>query len=465
MEKVKIYYPPEPEYEPDVIVPASQVPNSREAEEAICGAVMINPECYPDVAEFLKPSDFYIDRHKWLWQTFADLTATGTPIDLLTITDDLEGKNQLNEFGGPAYLTALLNQVPSSLNAEAYGRIVEGCSIRRKMIAAANQVAVYAFDLKQEIEVIVENSRRVIDEATLLDGIEKTTPISEYASNHYNLVESNSKNPASISGIRSGLLDLDRLLDGLGKSVSYCIAGRPKSGKTSLITQIALAASGVLGSLPQFNHVADQNNHVAFFSRESPVREIFNRMASLLSGVDNQLLKKGRLADCQWKTYIHAIEVLSTSNLKMFNPHECPTIDSVRSKCKQLKGRGELDLVVADYLQLFGTSGSKRGGNREQEVSAISRGFAELAADFDIPVVFGCQMNRAVESRPDKYPVLADLRESGAIEQDAGAIMFIHHNDVTKIILAAHRHGPPGEVIVRYIKELTRFENAAQARY
>lgn len=455
----QIYMPPEPDFD---LIPS--IPHSREAEEGTVGAVLINPEIHSDVAAFLKDTDFYIERHKWLWQVFGELTASGTPIDLLTITEALDRKGRLTEIGGPAFLTSLINQVPSSLNAESYGRIVEGHSIRRKMIAAANQIASYAYDEKQNVEVIAANSRRVIEEATNMDTDSDSSSISELASRHYDMVEYNSQNPLAISGIQTGLIDLDPLLDGLLDSVSYCVAGRPKQGKTSLVTQIALAACGALGTLPQFRNVANQNKHVAFFSRESPAKEIFNRMASVLSGVDSQLLKKGRLTEAQGPYYTHAIDTLSLSHLKIFEPRECPTIERIQAHCKSLAARGELDLVIADYLQLFGTSGAKRYNNREQEVSAISRGFAELATNFGVPVVLACQMNRSVEGRSDKYPVLSDLRESGAIEQDAGAVLFIHHNDVTKIILAAHRHGPIGEVEVHYNKPLTRFENLSFRR-
>lgn len=454
----QIYMPPETE----CAIPS--IPHSREAEEATIGAVLINPEIYSDVALFLKDTDFYITRHKWIWQVFGELVEKGTPIDLLTVTEALTRRNQLEEIGGVAYLTALVNQVPSSLNAESYGHIVEEYSIRRKMITAANQIASYAYDEKQPVETIAASSRELIERATQIEVLQESAPISELASKHYDMVGYNAENPLAISGIRTGLIDLDPLLDGLLDNVSYCIAGRPKQGKTSLVTQIALAGCGALGVLPQFRNVADQKKHVVVFSRESPAKEIFNRMASVLSGVDSQLLKKGRLEDSQWPLYTQAIEVLSKASLKIFEPREYPTIERIHAHCKILATRGELDLVIADYLQLFGTSGTKRYNSREQEVSAISRGFAELAGNFGVPVVFACQMNRAVEGRSDKYPVLSDLRESGAIEQDAGAILFIHHNDVTKIILAAHRHGPIGEIEVRYNKPLTRFENLSFRR-
>jgi replicative DNA helicase len=446
------YFPVE-----DSAAPAAPtIPHSREAEEAVVGAVLINPEVYYDVAQFLQADDFYIHRHKWIWEAFTSLHEQRIPIDLLTLTEELDRKGQLAEIGGPAYLTALVNQVPSSLNAESYGRIVEGHAVRRKMINAANSIASLAYNESSTVDNVMDEAEKAVfnvSERRLKHDVE---PIRRVMSVVYEEVGERYGRSEEIFGVPTGFIDLDRLLGGLQASDLLIIAGRPGQGKSGFLLSVAKNASLI------------HKKHVAIFSLEMSNEQVAERLISQETGIDSQRLRTGKLNEDEWPKFTHAIEVLSDTQIYL---DDTPAITplQLRTKCRRLHMEYGLDLVIVDYLQLMG--GDTRTDNRVQEVSYISRNLKVLARELNVPVLAAAQLSRAVEQRSDKKPVLSDLRESGSLEQDADIVMFIYRPDqyekdtvkqnVAEIIVAKHRNGPVDTIELVFRNALAKFENAA----
>jgi len=435
---------------------STAVPHSREAEEAVVGAVFINPEVYYDVAQFLTADDFYIHRHKWIWDAFVSLHEQRIPIDLLTVSDELGRRNQLNEIGGPAYLTSLVNQVPSSLNAESYGRIVEGHSVRRKMINAANQIASIAYNEKTSVDDVMNEAEKAVFNVSERRLKHDLVPIKKVASEFYDRIDDLAKRPEDVVGVPTGFIDLDKLLTGLQPSDLLIIAGRPGQGKTGFMLSVAKNAG------------LTYKKHVAIFSLEMSNEQVVQRLISQETGIDSQRMRTGKLQESEWPLFTHAIEVFSDTHIYM---DDTPAITplQLRTKCRRLHMEFGLDLIIIDYLQLM--SGDTRNDNRVQEVSYISRNLKVLARELNVPVLAAAQLSRAVEQRTDKRPVLSDLRESGSLEQDADIVMFIYRPDqyekdtvkqnVAEIIIAKHRNGPVGSVELVFRGAQAKFENAA----
>ena len=436
--------------------PASPgVPHSREAEEAVVGAVLINPEVYYDIAQFLAADDFYIHRNKWIWEAFIRLHEARTPVDLLTLSEELERAGQLAEIGGSAYLTSLINQVPTSLNAEAYGRIVEENSVRRKMITAANQIASLAYKGDTIDQVMGEAEKAVfnVSERRLRHDLQ---PIRTVLSTYYDRIDDLSKRPEDFHGVPTGFYDLDKMLNGLQPSDLLIVAGRPGQGKTGFLLSIAKNAG------------LTHKKHVAIFSLEMSNDQVVQRLIAQETGIDSQRLRTGKLLENEWPLFTHAIEVFSDTHIYL---DDTPAITplQLRTKCRRLHMEFGIDLIIVDYLQLMG--GDTRNDNRVQEVSHISRSLKVLARELNAPVLTAAQLSRAVEQRTDKRPVLSDLRESGSLEQDADIVMFIYRPDqyekdsdkqnVAEIIVAKHRNGPVGSVELIFRNALAKFENAA----
>ena len=452
------YYPTEVPYGDDnSTAPATpSIPHSREAEEAVVGAVLINPEVYYDVAQFLQADDFYIHRHKWIWEAFMRLHEQRVPIDMLTLSEELDRVGQLAELGGPAYLTSLINQVPSSLNAESYGRIVEAHSIRRKMINAANQIASLAYNEESLVDTVMDEAEKAVFNVSERRLKHDLVPISSVLSEYYDRIDDLAKRSDEIFGVPTGFIDLDRLLSGLQASDLLIIAGRPGQGKSGFLLSVAK------------NAALTHKKHVAIFSLEMSNEQVVQRLIAQETGIDSQRLRNGKLAEEEWPLFTHAIEVFSDTKLFL---DDTPAITplQLRTKCRRLHMEYGLDLVIIDYLQLMG--GDTRTDNRVQEVSYISRNLKVLARELNVPVLAAAQLSRAVEQRSDKRPVLSDLRESGSLEQDADIVMFIYRPDqyekdtvkqnVAEIIVAKHRNGPVGSVELIFRSALAKFENAA----
>lgn len=444
-------------YFEDTPAPAAQVvPHHREAEEALLGSILINPDAYYDVAQFLKPDDFYIHRHRWIWEVFTRLHERREPIDFLTVTTELDQLGQLNEAGGPAYLTALINNVPTSLHAETYGHLVEQTGIRRRMLEAANQIARLAYQEDISVEMVMDEAEKQVFGVSERRSTRDLEPIQVVLSDYYDRIDELSKRDEEIFGVPTGFIDLDRLLGGLQGSDLLIIAGRPGMGKTAFMLTVAKNAAQL------------HKKHVAIFSLEMANEQLVQRLISQETGIDSHRLRTGKLTEDEWPVFAHAVEVLSGTRIFLDDTPSLTPLQ-MRTKCRRLHLEYGLDLVVVDYLQLM-SSGS-RSENRVQEVSYISRNMKVLARELNVPVLAAAQLSRAVEQRTDKEPQLSDLRESGSLEQDADIVMFIHRpemyekdklkQNIAQIKVAKHRNGPVGTVELIFRSNLARFENAA----
>ncbi len=434
---------------------APGIPHSREAEEAVVGAVLINPETYYDLAQFLLADDFYIHRHKWIWEAFTSLHEQRTPIDILTVSEELERRSQLGEIGGSAFLTALVNQVPTSLNADAYGHIVESHSIRRKMISAANSIASLSYNENSTVDNVMDEAEKAVFSVSERRLRHDVQPIRQVMSMVYEEVGERAQRSDEIFGVPTGFYDLDRKLGGLQPSDLLIIAGRPGQGKTGFLLSVAKNAALI------------HKKHVAIFSLEMSNEQVAERLLSQETGIDSQTLRSGKL-DADWPKFTHAIEVLSDTHIFLDDTPALTPLQ-LRTKCRRLHLEHRLDLILVDYLQLMG--GDTRSENRVQEVSYISRNLKVLARELNVPVLAAAQLSRAIEQRADKTPILSDLRESGSLEQDSDIVMFIYRPDqyekdtpkknMAEIIIAKHRNGPVGTVDLVFLSSLAKFENAA----
>ena len=432
------------------------VPHNREAEEAVLGSVMINPEAYYDLAEFLEADDFYIHRHRWVWEAFKHLIENRSPIDFLTVTTELEQQGQLAEIGGAAYLTTLMGNVPSALHAETYGHIIEETAVRRRMLDAANQIAKLAYNEETGLEAVMDDAEKAIFGVSEKRMTRDLAPIDEVLSDFYDHISDLAARPDDIHGVPTGFIDLDRLLNGLQPSDLIIVAGRPGMGKTGFALSLAK------------NAAQTHKKHVAIFSLEMGNEQLVQRLISQQTGIDSQRLRTGKLEDNEWALFTHAIETLGDTRIFL---DDTPGITplQLRTKCRRLHLEYGLDLIIIDYLQLM--AGDTRNENRVQEVSYISRQLKNLAREINVPVLAAAQLSRAVEQRSDKRPVLSDLRESGSLEQDADIVMFIYRpevyeddpakENVAEVIISKHRNGPVGSVQLIFRKNLAKFENAA----
>ena len=348
------------------------IPHNREAEEAVLGSVIINPEVYYDVAEFLQADDFYIVRNRWVWEAYTRLHERRVPIDFLMLQEELENAGQLAEIGGSAYLTSLVAQVPSSLHATSYGHIVEQNAIRRRMLTSANEIAKLAYNQEQTIETIIDEAEKSIfglSERRLRHDLQ---PISTVLSTYYDRVNELSQRDEEIYGVPTGLIDLDHLLGGLQKSDLLIIAGRPGMGKTGFLLSIAK------------NAAQRHKKHVAIFSLEMSNEQLVQRLMAQETGIDSQRLRSGKLNENEWPLFTQAIDSLSHTKIFL---DDTPAITpmQLRTKCRRLHNEFGLDLVIVDYLQLM--SSDSRIDNRVQEVSFISRNLKVLARELDVPVL------------------------------------------------------------------------------
>ncbi|HEX7394395.1 MAG TPA: replicative DNA helicase, partial [Anaerolineaceae bacterium] len=388
---------------------------------------------------------------------FTRLHERRQPIDYLTVVQELEKKGQLADVGGHAFIMALINQTPSSMHTQAYGKIIEETSVRRRMLSSANELARLAYDQQKNVEGILEEAEKSIFSISERRARNDLQPIDQVLSDVYDRIDLLSKRGDEIYGVPTGLYDLDKLLGGLQKSDLLIVAGRPGAGKTGFLLSVAK------------NAAQKHKKHVAIFSLEMSNEQLVQRLIAQETGIDTQRLRSGKLSEDEWPLFTHAIEVLSDTKIFL---DDTPAITplALRTKCRRLHMEFQLDLIIVDYLQLM--SSDMRTDNRVQEVSYISRNLKVLARELNIPVLTAAQLSRAVEQRADKRPVLSDLRESGSLEQDADIVMFIHRPDamekdspkanLAEIMVAKHRNGPthPGIEMV-FLSKLTRFENAA----
>jgi len=468
--------PPEEVVE-EVSAASLAVPHSREAEEAVIGAVLINPEVYYDIAQFLSAEDFYIHRNQWIWQAYDRLKFLSAvdfyihrnqwiwqaydrlnekriPIDLLTLSEEMEKVNQLADAGGSAYLTSLINQVPSSLNAESYGRIVEGHSVRRKLLTAANKIASLAYKANMSAQEAIEAASREVVSISTNQGNE-TDFFKSCMSAVYDRAVDNAERTARgesiVTGIKTGLIDLDLLLLGIEKQENVVVAAITGYGKTSLLFDIAR------------HNVLKEKKNVAIFSLEMSGEEVARRFIAQEAKIESTKIKTGALSPEEWNRFNQTIELYENRGKIYLSDIRNLTPVALRAKCLKLQREYGIDLVIVDYLQLM--SGGGNFANRALEVGHISRQNKILAGELDVPIISAAQLSRSVDQRAGKRPTLSDLKESSGIEQDANAVIFLHVDEYgkkdasTECIVAKRRDGPTGSVNLSYLKEFTTFRN------
>ncbi len=437
------------------LILTGQVPYSQEAEEAVIGAVLVNPEAFLGVASFLQADDFYILRHTYIWEALHRLSDRNENIDYLTVQEELRAAGRLNEIGGPAYLTQLMNSMPTSMHAEIYGRIVERAAIRRRLMATADEIKSLALDEELAIEKVTDEAESKLFRVTERNLRRDMMPMREAISDYFDRIEHLMQHQDEPLGLPSGFRDLDQLLGGLQRSDLLIFAGRPGMGKTSFLLSIAL-------------NTAKVGARVAIFTMEMGYEQITQRFMSMETGINTQRLRAGQIDQKEWARFVQASGRMG--NLGIFiddSPALTPL--QMRTKCRRLAHEFGLDLVIVDYMQLM-SAGGQYENNRVQEISYISRAIKELARELNVPVISAAQLSRAVEQRQDKRPQLSDLRESGSIEQDADLVMFLYrdivYNEATEfpnradIIIAKHRNGPTGVVSLHFEKSLTKFSDA-----
>jgi replicative DNA helicase len=379
-------------------------PQNVEAEQSVLGSLLIDPDAIIKVGSFLKPEDFYRESHQIVYQAILTLHDRRQPADFVTLVDELTRQEQLDAVGGPAYLTSLINLVPTSVHVEHYGRIVERTSVMRRLINAAGEIAALAYEEREEVDEVIDQAERILFEVSQRRVTKSLTPIRDIIREYYDHIEFLVEHRDETLGVPTGFSDLDRLLGGLQPSDLIIIAARPGVGKSSLAVSMAV------------NAALKHNSVVAMFTLEMSAEQLVQRMISGHTGIDSQRLRLGRIEDLEWEKFTHASSTLSEAAI-FIDDTPSPSPMEVRTKARRLAAEYDLDLIIIDYLQLM-QSGDRRNENRVQEISYISRALKSLARELGVPVVALSQLSRAVESRQDKRPVLSDLRESGCLTGD-----------------------------------------------
>lgn len=428
----------------------------REMEEAVIGAVMINPEVYIDLAPIIRPEDFYINRHQWIWQALTDLFQENQSFDVLTVRQKLDSQGRLEDVGGVEYLIGLSNVVPSSLHAVSYARNLAALSARRRLLNAANEIARLSYRMDYNVEMVLGESEKAVFSVSQDRYARDIVPMKKVVQEYMNRLGDIASNPEESSGLKTGLSSLDQVLDGLQKSDFLIVAGRPGMGKSGFLIGIAKYVGLQL------------KRSVAFFTLEMSAEQLLQRMVAQETEIDSQKLRTGRLNEDEMSKAVHSLTVLNDARIYI---DDTPAITplQIRSKCRRLQMEEGLDLVVIDYLQLMASD--VRTENRVQEVSYISRYLKVLARELNVPVLAAAQLSRAVEQRTDKQPVLSDLRESGSLEQDADIVMFINRpeqmnessptHNLARLAVAKHRNGPVHSGIeLVFIEKLAMFRDA-----
>lgn len=435
-------------------IPDQLQPDNVEAEESVIGSLLIDPDAIIKVP-FLKPCHFFIIRLGWIFQAILDLADSSTPADIVTLADELARRNQLEEIGGPAYLTSLLTITPSSLNIEHYARIVERDAVRRRLIDGAGQIARLAFDHQGEADELLAQSEKIVSDianSRLQTG--RAASLAEIVSEiHDDVDKLQAAGGQAVLGLPTGLSKLDKALGGLQRSDLIVIGGRPGMGKSALAIQIAIHAAKKLGA------------RSLVFSLEMNRKQVARRTISSESGIEENRIKSADIKPDEWTAYINASDEIARLPITI-NDAAIWTPRQLRAEIIRHSAKNGLDLIVLDYLQLMAGDDNGWQSNRHQEVSGISRMCKIIARDLDIPFIAISQLSRRCEERGDKRPMLSDLRESGAIEADADIVIFVYRDEVynkdaapgvTEAIIAKHRAGPTGTVNLYFKANVTKF--------
>lgn len=435
-------------------IPAGKIPpQNLDAEMSLIGAVLIDEDTLADVSEHVKPNDFYDKRHAVTYGAMMRLFEKHKPVDLLTLTDELKRKEELDIVGGSAYLTELTNYVPSAAHAESYAEIVAQKAIRRRLIKASGEISELGFDEGIETQEILERAEQELFAVSDQSLKQDLVPMEAILTDSFDRMEELHRNKGSLRGIRTGYRDLDNMTAGLQRSDLLILAARPAMGKTTLVTNLAYNIA-TINKLP-----------VLFFSLEMSKEQLVDRMLADASGVDAWNIRTGNLSDEDFSKLSDAMGEMAEAPIFIDDTPGVSVLE-MRTKARRIAHEQPIGLIIIDYLQLMQGSG-KNDGNRVQEVSEISRGLKLIARELNVPVIALSQLSRSVESRSPQIPMLADLRESGSIEQDADIVMFIYREayynpetereNITDLIIAKHRNGPVGKVELYFHPERLRF--------
>ena len=430
------------------------LPHSLEAEQSVIGSMLMDREAIVVASELISGDDFYNKQYGTLFETMVELNDQGSPVDIVTLQNRLREKEVPPEVSSLEFIGELIRAVPTSANIKYYANIVAEKATLRKLIRLNEEIANTCYAGKESMETILEDTEKRVFQLVQKRNTGDFVPIRQVVMNAMDKIESASRNKGAVTGIPTGFIDLDYRTAGMQPSDLILIAARPSMGKTAFVLNIA-------------QHVAfKQNKTVAIFSLEMSKEQLVNRMFSLESRVDAQHLRTGQLNDQEWEKLIESAGVIGRSNL-IIDDTPGISISELRSKCRKFKLEHNLSMIIIDYLQLM--TGSGRSDSRQQEISDISRSLKAVARELSVPVLALSQLSRAVEQRPDHRPMLSDLRESGAIEQDADVVMFIYRDDyynhdtekkdVAEIIIAKQRNGPIGTVELAWLPMYTKFAN------
>ena len=430
------------------------MPYSREAEQSVLGAMLLDMQCIPNAISIVKADDFYIERNKELFNTIIELYNLGKPIDIVTLKQQLTLRGSFESVGGLQFIMETMNVVPTTRNIEHYAKIVAEKSLLRQLIKISEGITEQSYRGEDEAENIVGAAEQAIIDLSQARETRGPVHIRQLLEQSVDTLATLSDSDKEITGVPTGFIDIDRRTAGLHGSELILIAARPGMGKTSFALNIAQNAAVRSGTT------------VAIFNLEMPGIQLANRMLSSEAMISSEALKKGNIKDDDWDKIGEALDVLSRANIYIDDTSTI-TVAEIFARCRKLKMEKNLGLVVIDYIQLM--SSGRRDGNRQQEISDISRTLKVMAKDLNIPVIALSQLNRAVDKRDSKEPVLSDLRESGAIEQDADMVMFLYregyYNEDTeepnraKCIFAKHRNGETGSEFLTWLGEFTKFSN------
>lgn len=431
------------------------LPHSIEAEQSVIGSMIMDREAIVVASEIVLGEDFYNKQYSVLFDTMVELNDEGKPVDLVTLQDRLKEKDVPPEVSSLEFIRDLITAVPTSANVKYYANIVAEKATLRKLIRLNEEIANTCYVGKDSLEDILADTEKRVFDLVQRRNTGEFVPIRQIVMNAMDHIEKASHNKGNVTGVATGFLDLDYRTAGMQPSDLILVAARPSMGKTAFVLNVA-------------QYVAfKQDKTVAIFSLEMSKEQLVNRLFSMESKVDSQHLRTGNLSDAEWEKLIESAGVIGKSHL-IIDDTPGISISELRSKCRKYKLEHNLEMVIIDYLQLMSGSG-KSTDSRQQEISDISRSLKALARELHVPVIALSQLSRAVEQRPDHRPMLSDLRESGAIEQDADVVMFIYRDDyynkdtekkgIAEIIIAKQRNGPIGTVELVWLPDFTKFAN------
>ena len=430
------------------------MPNSPEAEQSVIGAMIIDQDAIPAAMELVTAGDFYQKQYSVMFEALTGLYSEGRPADLVTLPERLKEMNAPPEISGMDFIRDLITAVPTSANVRHYARIVQEKSQLRTLIRTSEEIVNTCYAQSERVEDIMEQTEKSIFQVLQSRASEEFEPIKDIVLRALDRIEAASRNKGNVTGMATGFIDLDYKTSGFQPSDLILIAARPSMGKTAFALNIA-------------EYMAFRNNEtVAVFSLEMSKDQLVNRLFAMESQVDAQLLRNGNLSDSDWASLIESAGIIGQSNL-IIDDTPGISVAELRSKCRKYKLEHNMGIVIIDYLQLM--QSGRRTESRQQEISDISRSLKELARELQVPVVALSQLSRAVEKRPDHRPMLSDLRESGAIEQDADVVMFLYREDyynkdterkdIAEVIIAKQRNGPIGTVELAWRPAYTKFAN------